>query len=149
MIRSNMISLRIILDLFAWVGRRDKPYLLQSCQSLLLSNLVHNLAILQRENSCSRGIDLSPSIRLVKLANRKVIKLPAGVLAPSNPAAYHVVTLGNQRELVGVERNVRERLLLTQVLGLFRKGSCCFLTSRKSSIIFLAASLSRRGPCIG
>ena len=115
-----MISLSIILDLFAWIRRSNQSQLLQSCQSLLFADLVHNFPILQRENSCTREIDLFSGIWLVELANCEVVKFPAGVLATPNPAAYHVVSLSNQGELVGVEGNTRERLLTIKILGLIK-----------------------------
>ena len=98
---------------------RNQSQLLQSRQSLLFANFIHDLAILQSEDSCAREIDFFVGIGRIELANRQIVKCDAGMSATPDPTANNVIPLGNQREFVRVEGNIRECLEVINFLAFF------------------------------
>jgi hypothetical protein len=98
-----VIALSVVFDLLSWIRRRQQFKLLKGSQSLFLTNLIHNLAILQCKDRGAREVYLHVSIGPVELAHCQIIECYTGVLSATYPAANDIIAFGDQRKLVGAE----------------------------------------------
>lgn len=152
-----------IFDLLPRIRSSYEPKLLKSCQGSLLSRLVNNLAIFQREYGDTREVHLLARVGLFEGTNSQIAERDTSMSASPNPPADYIGAARNQRVLIRMERDVGECLSpdLSDLYNTgpgqssgegretFGTGAEWGLASLNSRSIFFAASLPYRGPCMG